>query len=79
MPLSLILFPEGTDLSRENIAKSDAFAAQNKLPRYTYVLHPKGVWGLGFTVYGLRFRFNNPSCIATHTCYTPKVFRVCFP
>ena len=43
MPLSLILFPEGTDLSRENIAKSDAFAAVNKLPRYTYVLHPKGV------------------------------------
>eukprot|EP00802_Teleaulax_amphioxeia_P014084 Tamp_14143.p1 GENE.Tamp_14143~~Tamp_14143.p1 ORF type:complete len:385 (+),score=63.13 Tamp_14143:32-1186(+) len=43
MPLSLILFPEGTDLSRENIAKSDAFAAQNSLPRYKYVLHPKVV------------------------------------
>mmetsp|Transcript_11986 Transcript_11986/g.17293 ORF Transcript_11986/g.17293 Transcript_11986/m.17293 type:complete len:382 (+) Transcript_11986:82-1227(+) len=43
MPLSLILFPEGTDLSRENMVKSDAFAAQNSLPRYKYVLHPKVV------------------------------------
>lgn len=43
LPLSLILFPEGTDLSRENMVKSDAFAAQNSLPRYKYVLHPKVV------------------------------------
>ena len=32
-----------TNCSRENIAKSDAFAAQNSLPRYKYVLHPKVV------------------------------------
>jgi len=42
-PPSLILFPEGTDLSPRNIAKSDTFAAQNGLPKYKYVLHPKVV------------------------------------
>ncbi|EKX36980.1 hypothetical protein GUITHDRAFT_116847 [Guillardia theta CCMP2712] len=41
LPLSLILFPEGTDLSPHNMAKSDAFASQNGLTKYRHVLHPK--------------------------------------
>ncbi len=40
-PLSLILFPEGTDLSKENLAKSNAYASQQGLPKYKHVLHPK--------------------------------------
>jgi len=43
LPLSLILFPEGTDLSPHNMAKSDAFASQNGLVKYKHVLHPKVV------------------------------------
>eukprot|EP00288_Rhodomonas_lens_P015756 CAMPEP_0177697712 /NCGR_PEP_ID=MMETSP0484_2-20121128/4656_1 /TAXON_ID=354590 /ORGANISM="Rhodomonas lens, Strain RHODO" /LENGTH=272 /DNA_ID=CAMNT_0019208761 /DNA_START=354 /DNA_END=1172 /DNA_ORIENTATION=+ len=42
-PLSLVLFPEGTDLSPTNMERSNAYAAQNKLPKYKYVLHPKVV------------------------------------
>lgn len=38
---SLLLFPEGTDLSESNIAKSNQFAKENQLPEYQYVLHPK--------------------------------------
>jgi lysocardiolipin and lysophospholipid acyltransferase len=39
--IALLLFPEGTDLSATNIAKSNAYAAKNNLPEYKYVLHPK--------------------------------------
>jgi lysocardiolipin and lysophospholipid acyltransferase len=38
---SLLLFPEGTDLSESNIAKSNRFAVENQLPLYQFVLHPK--------------------------------------
>lgn len=38
---SLLIFPEGTDLSESNIQKSNQFASANNLPRYQYVLHPK--------------------------------------
>jgi 1-acyl-sn-glycerol-3-phosphate acyltransferase len=38
---SLLLFPEGTDLSDSNISKSNRFAAENGLPLYEFVLHPK--------------------------------------
>lgn len=38
---SLLLFPEGTDLSDSNIEKSNRFASSNNLPQYKYVLHPK--------------------------------------
>jgi lysocardiolipin and lysophospholipid acyltransferase len=38
---SLLLFPEGTDLSESNIAKSNQFAKSAGLPEYQYVLHPK--------------------------------------
>jgi lysocardiolipin and lysophospholipid acyltransferase len=40
-PLSLLLFPEGTDLSPSNVAKSNAFAAKAGAPAYDYVLHPR--------------------------------------
>lgn len=40
-PLVLLLFPEGTDLSRDNLAKSHAFARERGLPEYQYVLHPR--------------------------------------
>lgn len=43
LPVSLVLFPEGTDLHPEAIVKSDAFAVQKGLPKYKYVLHPKVV------------------------------------
>lgn len=45
-PVTLILFPEGTDLSRNNLIESNAYAAQKGLPKYRHVLHPK-VWPLG--------------------------------
>lgn len=38
---SLLLFPEGTDLSRYNIEKSTQYALNNNLPVYKNVLHPK--------------------------------------
>jgi hypothetical protein len=40
-PVTLVLFPEGTDLADTSVAKSDAFAAKNGLPKYQNVLHPK--------------------------------------
>jgi len=40
-PLQLLLFPEGTDLSPSNKAKSDRYADDNKIQRYDFVLHPK--------------------------------------
>lgn len=41
LPVQLLIFPEGTDLSESNKAKSQQFAEQNGLPRYDYVLHPR--------------------------------------
>eukprot|EP00602_Paraphysomonas_sp_CaronLab_P010683 CAMPEP_0185037330 /NCGR_PEP_ID=MMETSP1103-20130426/31568_1 /TAXON_ID=36769 /ORGANISM="Paraphysomonas bandaiensis, Strain Caron Lab Isolate" /LENGTH=193 /DNA_ID=CAMNT_0027575257 /DNA_START=360 /DNA_END=938 /DNA_ORIENTATION=+ len=38
---SLLLFPEGTDLSKSNVAKSNQYAQANGLNELTYVLHPK--------------------------------------
>ena len=37
-PLSLLIFPEGTDLSESNVAKANAFAAAHALPTYEHVL-----------------------------------------
>jgi hypothetical protein len=39
--LSLLIFPEGTDLSDSNIIKSNKYANQNGLEEMKYVLHPK--------------------------------------
>lgn len=40
-PLQLLLFPEGTDLSDHNKAKSQQFAADNQLQVYHHVLQPR--------------------------------------
>ncbi|CAL9687069.1 unnamed protein product [Knipowitschia caucasica] len=45
-PLQLLLFPEGTDLTEKTKGRSDAFAEQNGLPKFEYVLHPRTT---GFT------------------------------
>lgn len=43
---SLLLFPEGTDLSPKNVTKSQEFARKSGLPVYNHVLNPrsKGLW-----------------------------------
>jgi len=40
-PYVVLLFPEGTDLNPVGMEKSNAFAAKQGLPPYTYVLHPR--------------------------------------
>jgi len=40
-PLQLLLFPEGTDLSHSNKAKSQQFAKDNQLQVYHHVLQPR--------------------------------------
>eukprot|EP00966_Prymnesium_polylepis_P033695 783109-Prymnesium_polylepis.1 len=40
-PLALLIFPEGTDLSPANAAKSDEHARAAGLSAYTQVLHPR--------------------------------------
>ncbi len=42
VPNSLILFPEGTDLSPSNQRKDAEYAAKAGLQPYSYVLHPRG-------------------------------------
>lgn len=37
----VLIFPEGTDLQPESLAKSKLFAKKNDLPEYQYVLHPR--------------------------------------
>ncbi len=41
LPTTLLIFPEGTDLSPPNHLKSLAFAKREGLAEYQYVLHPK--------------------------------------
>ncbi|XP_018334204.1 lysocardiolipin acyltransferase 1-like [Agrilus planipennis] len=38
---SLLVFPEGTDLTPETIEASTKFAEKNNLQKYSYVLHPR--------------------------------------
>lgn len=40
-PIAFLIFPEGTDLSATNVAKSHAHAEAKGLPRYEHVLHPR--------------------------------------
>ena len=40
-PLQLLLFPEGTDLSPSNKAKSQKYAEQRGIPKFEYVLQPR--------------------------------------
>lgn len=37
----LLIFPEGTDLTKSSKEKSDKYAAEHYLPRHKYTLHPK--------------------------------------
>ncbi len=38
---NVLIFPEGTDLSLNTLAKSHQFSKENNLPAFEYVLHPK--------------------------------------
>eukprot|EP00638_Chattonella_subsalsa_P000833 CAMPEP_0117746638 /NCGR_PEP_ID=MMETSP0947-20121206/8058_1 /TAXON_ID=44440 /ORGANISM="Chattonella subsalsa, Strain CCMP2191" /LENGTH=308 /DNA_ID=CAMNT_0005563985 /DNA_START=522 /DNA_END=1445 /DNA_ORIENTATION=+ len=40
-PPTLLLFPEGTNISPENLERSHAYAEKKGLTKYNYVLHPK--------------------------------------
>lgn len=37
----VLIFPEGTDLTRSSKEKSDKYASQHMLPQYSFTLHPK--------------------------------------
>lgn len=41
VPTTLVIFPEGTDLSPSNHQKSLDFAKKEGLAEYQYLLHPK--------------------------------------
>lgn len=41
VPTTMLIFPEGTDLSPSNHQKSLDFARKEGLAEYQYVLHPK--------------------------------------
>ena len=41
LPVQLLVFPEGTDLSPSNKEKGHRFADKNGLQKYNYVLHPR--------------------------------------
>ncbi|KAF0044134.1 hypothetical protein F2P81_003292 [Scophthalmus maximus] len=69
-PLQLLLFPEGTDLTENTRAKSDAFAAKNSLPNFEYVLHPRTT-GFTFIVDRLR-KGDNLDAVHDITVAYPK-------
>ncbi|XP_074516585.1 lysocardiolipin acyltransferase 1 isoform X2 [Sebastes fasciatus] len=69
-PLQLLLFPEGTDLTENTRAKSDVFAAQNNLPKFEYVLHPRST-GFTFIVDRLR-KGDNLDAVHDITVAYPK-------
>ena len=39
--LQVLLFPEGTDFTKNTKIRSDKFAEKQNLPKYDYVLHPR--------------------------------------
>lgn len=53
--MQILIFPEGTNLSKGTLQKSNTFAEKNNLPKYTYVLHPKTK---GFTLLASTMRKN---------------------
>ena len=53
LPLQLLLFPEGGDLTARSKLKSDRHADDNGLPHYNYCLHPR-VTGFLYTMNALR-------------------------
>lgn len=57
LPFSLVIFPEGTTLSKDAIEKSVLFAAKRNLPVPTYTLVPR--------VTGMQFALNR---LGSHIC-----------
>lgn len=65
--LQILLFPEGTDLTKNTKFRSDQFAEKNNLEKYQYVLHPRTTGfthfvqemkkGLAVTIYNLILTF----------------------
>ena len=41
LPVQLLLFPEGGDITRQTKIRSDSFADTKNLPQYEYCLHPR--------------------------------------
>jgi len=39
--LTILLFPEGTSLTENRLAESNAYATEQHLPQFEFVLHPK--------------------------------------
>ncbi|TRY78941.1 hypothetical protein TCAL_05003 [Tigriopus californicus] len=54
-PFQLVLFPEGTNLTKETKAKSDQFAIKNQQEPFAYLLHPRTT---GFSFLASRLREN---------------------
>lgn len=52
-PFQLVLFPEGTNLTKETKAKSDQFAIKNQQEPFAYLLHPRTT---GFSFLASRLR-----------------------
>ena len=40
-PFKILIFPEGTDLSKSSLERSAKYASKNNLPTYRHVLHPR--------------------------------------
>ncbi|KAL1122108.1 hypothetical protein AAG570_003514 [Ranatra chinensis] len=51
----VLIFPEGTDFTKESILKSNKYADKNNLPHYSRVIHPKTT---GFTFLTTKMRSN---------------------
>jgi hypothetical protein len=54
----VLIFPEGTDLSAKNKARSNEFALKNGLPAYSHILHPR-TKGFAASLQGLRAARNS--------------------
>lgn len=57
-PLQFFLYPEGTDLCKESIERSNRYAQKNNLKQYEYVLHPR-VKGFNYLVQKMRSNILN--------------------
>ena len=55
LPVQLLLYPEGGDLTSKSKAKSDSYADTNGLERYDYCLHPRAR-GFLYVMQALRSR-----------------------
>ncbi|XP_076281950.1 lysocardiolipin acyltransferase 1 [Lasioglossum baleicum] len=49
----LLIFPEGTDLTKSSKERSDRYAAKHDLPQYSFTLHPKTT-GFSYLVHHLQ-------------------------